>query len=285
MTGVREWGIFARAFAPSTAPQLADLIAAAGYHATQLNLSALSFPTLPETSDWGGIDLAGIVADFEARGVRVWGLSGSYNMAHPDRDLRRVGREKALELVSRAGGAGIEHVTLCAGSRSKANMWEFHPENTSPEAYQDFARELDALVTVGLSSAVRLVIEPEHAIVVASATDVRRLWDSYGHNHQAIGFILDWANLVRAEDRAGHRAVLAGLIDAVEEAIVALHAKDCVSWDSTLAGLGVLDFSHLMEVARHRLPGRPVIVQDTTANNAAAVLRFLEEKSHSGHTA
>jgi sugar phosphate isomerase/epimerase len=86
---------------------------------------------------------------------------------------------------------------------------------------------------------------------------------------------VDWANLVVSDDPVTHRDVLSGLLDAVDEAVVALHAKDCVSWDFTLAGSGVLDFSHLMKVAHLRLPGRPVIVQNTTADQAPKVLRFL----------
>lgn len=279
MTTVPEWGIFARVFPPSPAEQLADLIASAGYQTTQLNLRALSLPTLPDYSEWKEIDLAQIVTDFEARGVRVWGLSASYNMAHPDPVVRQAGRERAIEMIARAGDAGVAHVTLCAGSRSATNMWEFHPDNRSPGAYQDLTRELDALVAVGLSRGVRLVIEPEHAIVVASATEAKRLWDSFDRNHRVLGFILDWANLVVRNDPGGYRQVLSDLINAVGDAIVALHAKDCVSWDSTLSGTGVLDFSHLLNVAQLRLPGRPVIVQDTTADQAADVLRFLERQT------
>ena len=84
-----DLGIFARTFHRDTPAEVAAAVAAAGFGLVQLNLSSFGLPTLPAPADHDRLDASGIRRAFEAHGVRIWGLSASYNTIHPDPAIRR----------------------------------------------------------------------------------------------------------------------------------------------------------------------------------------------------
>ena len=81
-----ELGIFARIFTRPVASEVAAAVAGAGFGLVQLNLSSIGAPTVPPVG--AAVDFAGIRSAFEAHGVRIWGLSCTYNLTHPDLALR-----------------------------------------------------------------------------------------------------------------------------------------------------------------------------------------------------
>ncbi len=84
-----EYGVFARVFPPGRPDDVAAQIRASGFTVTQLNLSALGRPTLD--ADLTDDDAADIAAAFGRHGVRIWGLSGTFNAIDPNIEARRVG--------------------------------------------------------------------------------------------------------------------------------------------------------------------------------------------------
>ncbi len=272
------YGIFARVFPRGPAISLAGSIRASGYSLAQLNLSALGLPTIPRREQWALVDADKIRCEFGDAGVALWGLSCSYNMIHPNSAKRREDTLSAVELISRAPEFGVTAVTLCTGSRNMDSMWLPHTDNASGEAWSDLRTELDLLLAAASEAGVLLGVEPEPGNVVRDAAAATRLLTELGEDAQLIGIIADSANLLSAEPRETHPAVLTQAIEQLAPNIACLHAKDLVSWEQTLAGDGVVDYQ-LVASLYDRLPQRPpVIVQDARAEDAGRVLEFLRSR-------
>lgn len=265
-----DFGVFARVFPVGPAAEVAARIHDAGYRLAQVNLRAFGLPTAPTAAEWDGIDLAAIRRDLAAHGVASWGLSATYNMAHPDAAVRRDGTERAVLAIRHAAGLGAGVVTLCTGSRDAESMWRAHPGNAGEDAWRDFRAELDVLLAAAAEVGVRLGVEPEGGNVVRDATAATRLLGELGDDARLIAIVLDSANLLKDDERPA-ADVLAEAFETLAGATGCLHAKDLVPWADTLAGRGVVDHALVGELHRRFTPDAPVIVQDAAASEAGAV--------------
>lgn len=270
-----EFGIFARVFPAGSARVVAQAVAAAGYSLAQLNLRALGLSTIPGADDWCEIEPATIRADFAASGIGCWGLSCSYNMAHPDPALRRVGTLAAIDLIGRATEFGVSAVTLCTGSRDAVRMWAFHPDNSTEAAWRDMRAELDLLLSAAARAGVVLAIEPERGNIVRDAAAAVRLYSELGTDASLVGIVADSANLLAGVSPRDHHDVLEDSFTSLADHIVCLHAKDLVPWADTLDGHGVVDYDQVATLYSRLDLHAPVIVQDVTAAQAAGALTFL----------
>lgn len=260
----RQIGAFARIFPRPTAAEVADAFVRNGLVQVQLNLNAIGLPTIPDHGTLAGIDLAAIRAAFEDRQRSIWGISATYNVIHPDRELRIRSTAAAAGFIRALAPTGATAATLCTGSRNSENMWSRHPDNATAAAWYDMRESLDALLAAAGESDVLLAVEPEPGNVIAGTAEAVRLLKELGPDGARIGFILDPANLVSEHDRDGHSAVLREAFDLLGEKTICLHAKDTVPWEETLAGRGVVDYELILNL-RSGLPRSvPLIIQDAT---------------------
>jgi sugar phosphate isomerase/epimerase len=273
-----EYGIFARVFPTGSAPAIAASIRGAGYTLAQLNLKAIGLPTIPRPADWPSIDAASIRADFIQAGVGCWGISCSYNMAHPDASVRRAGTTAAVELIGRAPGFGVTAVTLCTGSRDPDKMWAWHPDNSSPAAWRDMRVELDILLAAAGEAGVVLGIEPERGNVICDAGAAERLYAELGGDGDLVGIVADSANLLTALPAETHREVLERSFRSLASRIICLHAKDLVPWAETLDGRGVVDYGLVGRLYASLGLTAPLIVQDVKPDQAAPVLALMRSR-------
>ena len=260
----RQFGAFARIFREDSADALADRFAELDLRTMQFNFSALGYPALPGREEVERLDLAGIAASFATRKIRLWGISSTYNMAHPDAAIRKERTRHAAGYISALGPMGAEAVTLCTGTRDPENMWRRHPENSSEEAWTDFRRSIDALVPAAAEADVKLAIEPEPGNVVTGTAQAKRLLSELGGDADQIGFILDPANLVGDAPRDRHAAILKEAFAELGAQTLCLHGKDPNGWQSVLDGQPGLDWVALFELYRQLPHPVPFIVQDAT---------------------
>jgi sugar phosphate isomerase/epimerase len=271
-TGQHELGIFARTFPRASAGEVAEAVAAAGFGLVQLNLSAAGMPTLPPVADLGELDFGAVRQAFGDRAVRIWGLSASYNMIHPDPAVRGAQTEAAAALIGRAPELGATAVTLCTGTRDPDNMWRRHPGNDEPAAWDDLRATLDRLLPAAAAAGVRLGIEPEPGNVVSTAARARRLLDELGPDAGLAGIILDPANLVTVATAGRQADILREAAALLADSVFCVHAKDVVESGYAAAGTGLLDY----ELVLTALPaGTPLIVQDAAEDDVARVRDFL----------
>ncbi|MEI9422893.1 sugar phosphate isomerase/epimerase [Mesorhizobium sp. Cs1299R1N1] len=265
-------GIFAKTF-PGTDP--AAVLAAvkqAGYETTQFNLACAGLPSMPDVVPADAV--AAIRAAARSSGVSLAALSGTYNMAHPDKAVRDDGLRRLGVVIETAAALDIPLVTLCTGSRNAADQWAYHSDNADPSAWSDMVAEMEKALALAENAGVDLGIEPEQANIVTSAGDAIRLIADMGSKHLKI--VLDPANLFEHATPEEALTIVAAAIDEAAGHIAMAHAKDRFA-DGRLAtsGQGVVDFPDF--VARLKGVGfdGALVTHGLSADEAAAVAIFL----------
>lgn len=271
-------GVFARVFPVAPPAELAATIAGHGFDCVQLNLVAVGLPTVPEPHELPALPLEEVGAAFAAAGVSVWGLSATYNMAHPDPERRARETTAAAALIRAAPRVGARAVSLCTGTRDPDNQWRAHPDNTTAAAWDDMITSFGPLLAAAAEAGVQLAVEPEPANVVAGTAEAVRLLAELGERGQPVGIILDAANLVAEVPPDQRESRLREAYEQLGERTICLHAKDVVPWGRRLAGdRSGLDFGLLAEL-RSRLPRTvPLIIQDTAPDEVAAAVSMLRD--------
>ena len=70
-------------------------------------------------------------------------------------------------------------ITLCTGSRDPVNMWKWHPDNDSKEAWDDMVRSIETALIAAEKNNLILAFEPESENVANSSTVDVNCWMSY----------------------------------------------------------------------------------------------------------
>ncbi len=267
-----EAGIFAKTFRRGSLGATLDAVAAHGIAAIQFNMALVGGPALPPaiTPETAGE----IRATVAARGLTMAAVSGTYNMAHPDRQVRDTGAERLATLIATAPHLGTRVVTLCTGSRDPEHMWRAHPENSSPEAWRDSLEQIATALFVAERHDVVLAFEPEHHNVVADAAAGRRLLDELRSEHLKV--VLDAANLIRPGELARQHETLREAFALLGDALVLAHAKD-VRDDGTIvaAGRGGLDYTLYVELLRDAGYTGPLVLHGLSEDEVPGALRYV----------
>jgi sugar phosphate isomerase/epimerase len=214
--------IFSRTYGMKNVAEVIAAAAIDGYEGIQANLSSAGLASLPDTVP------PGVAVQFcqeaRTRGIRLAALSGTYNMAHPDANVRKASRVGFHNIVSAAREMGAPVVSLCTGSRDPHDMWKFHPENDSDEAWKDLRSELEFALRVAQEAGIRLAIEPEPANVIHDAKAAKRILNEMASSH--LGILLDAANLLTPETLSRQHAVIDEATGLLGGALLLAHVKD-----------------------------------------------------------
>lgn len=214
--------IFSRTYPMETITEVLDAVSADGFAGIQANLSSAGLASLPDELPSGiGMDV-GTAA--RAHGIRIVALSGTYNMAHPDAAARQASRVGFRNVVRAAKEMGAPVVTLCTGSRDPRDMWKFHPDNNSQQAWKDLCAELEFALHLAQEAGICLAMEPEPANVIRDARTADRLLKQMASRH--LGIILDAANLLTPGTLSVQREVMMEAADLLGSTLLLAHAKD-----------------------------------------------------------
>ena len=236
-------GIFARTFSRPSFEEVLDAVAWHGLHETQFNMSVAGLPSMPEEIEPAMADRVREAA--AGRNVRVAAVSGTFNMAHPNEEVRLDGLRRLGVIAGSCERLGTSVITLCTGSRDRENMWRRHPDNRTTEAWRDLLATMQEALETAEEHGVTLAFEPETGNVVDSAQKGRRLLEEMRSPHLKV--VMDAANLFDAEDRAlslsRSEEILYEAFELLGEDIVIAHAKDVrTSGEIVAAGKGDLDY-------------------------------------------
>jgi sugar phosphate isomerase/epimerase len=164
-------GIFAKTFSRPTIEELFQSIAGYGINSVQFNLSCAGLEPIPKNVP---SELARRIADSaNLAKVELSAISGTFNMAHPDPVDRRGNLVKFEVLCGVAARLHIPVITLCTGTRDPVNMWKWHPENDSKEAWDDMVQSIESALIAAEKNNLALAFEPESENIVNSATRAR----------------------------------------------------------------------------------------------------------------
>jgi sugar phosphate isomerase/epimerase len=276
-----ELGIFAKTFRRPDARATLEAVRALGLGCVQFNFECAGLPSMPD--EVPGSALTAIAAASRDTGVRLAALSGTFNMAHPERDMRKRGLLRLRGVTEAAAQLGVPLVTLCTGSRDLENMWRAHADNRSREAWADLLETMEGALTLAAQSGVILAVEPEQANVIDAAPRARALLDTLGAGER-LQVILDPANLL--EQGRPQRDVLREAFDLLGANLAIAHAKDRGSDGAVCAlGRGAVDFEDYFGLLRSAGFGGPVIMhgfEETQAVESTAFARAKLEETPAG---
>jgi sugar phosphate isomerase/epimerase len=240
--------IFGRTYASTNAAEVLDAATKDGFAGVQFNLISAGIGSLPEHLPQRLAESVGEYA--KVKNLRIAALSGTYNMAHPDREVRAASRLGFKNVVDAARRMGTPVVTLCTGSRDVTDMWKFHRENGSPSAWQDFRAELDVALAAAEAADVKLAVEPEPGNVVRDAKTARRLLDEV--RSPRLGVVLDAANLLSVETLSRQEGILLEAIHLLGNDVLIAHAKDIdAAGHVVAAGKGAVHLKTFAAGLRH----------------------------------
>jgi sugar phosphate isomerase/epimerase len=269
-----EIGIFAKTFSRPSLIETLDAVRQSGLRTIQFNMALAGGPSMPEAiPDELALEIHQAMTE---RGLRMAAVSGTYNMAHPDPDVRADGRRRLGALIAAARSLGTGVVTLCTGSRDATDMWRGHPDNTTAEAWHDMIASVEAAVRQAESKRVTLAFEPERNNVVGSAAAARRLLDEIGS--PPLKVVIDPANLVEGDELDHQRATLHEAFELLGRDLVLAHAKDVHDDGSIVAaGRGALDYDeYLALLTRVGDGGVPLILHGLSEPEVPASVAFLQ---------
>ena len=276
-----QLGIFAKTFDRPNLASCLQAVADAGIPATQFNLSVAGLPTIPDEPVPDDV-VDAIRAGADQAGVALAAISGTFNAAHPDPAHRKTYLARFPHLCAVARDLQIGIITLSSGSRDPDDMWRWHPENTTPQAWADSRITLQGLATLAEDHGLSLAVEPEHSNVVATADQAITMLNQIGS--PAIKLVYDAANLLDPDDYDPTIAAAAITRDiATLGPHIALgHAKELIAERAPVApGEGLLPWPLIVQTLHeagfdgtlviHGLPEASVPLAVTTLEAALAV--------------
>jgi sugar phosphate isomerase/epimerase len=264
-------GIFAKTFNRPTIKELFQAIASHEICSVQFNMSCAGLETFP-----GKVSPEVVQRITEAAAqatIELAALSGTFNMAHPDPAVRSDGLEKFQLLCEVAARLQIPVVTLCTGTRDPVNMWKWHPDNDTNEAWDDMVQSIEAALTIAEKNSLILAFEPESENVANSASRARRLLDEL--RNPRLRIIIDPANLI--SPKRNQKEVLDEAFMLLGDATVIAHAKDRNNdFEPCAAGKGILDFEYYLGCLKRIGFTGPLIMHGLEEEDVRFSREFLE---------
>ncbi|GLV54640.1 epimerase [Dictyobacter sp. S3.2.2.5] len=273
-----QLGIFAKTFARPSVEEVFDAVRAHGLRYVQFNLACAGVPSLPEEIV---PSLSRRIREAaQSRDIEIAAVSGTYNMIHPDPAVRQQGLRRLRTLAAACQDLGTTVITLCTGTRDPLDMWHWHPENASPEAWSDLLHAMEAALRIAEEEQVTLAFEPERANVVNTAARGHALLATMGSSHLKV--VVDPANLIVPGGERPMRQVLDEAFDLLGEQIVIAHAKDRSADDTfRAAGEGILDYDHYLRLLQARAFPGPLIIHGLAEAQVDTTLQFISGKLQS----
>ena len=272
-------GIFARTFARTSPEDVFDAMVGYGLGQTQFNMSVAGLSSLPG-------EIAPALADrirtaAAGRQVALVAVSGTFNMIHPDEEVRREGLRRLGVLAGACDRLGTSTVTLCTGTRDPEDMWRRHPDNARPEAWRDLLAAMQGALETAEEHCVTLAFEPEVANVVDSAQKGRRLLDEM--RSPRLKVVMDAANLFDAWDPARGLSRSGEILEEAFELLggdlLLAHVKDVnSSGDVVAVGRGDLDFGLYLKHLNEAGYNGPLVMHGLTEAEVEGSLAFLRRK-------
>ncbi len=265
-------GIFARTFARPRLEEVFDALKEHQFDCVQFNMACAGLPALPNKI---APSLAIHIREASmSRGIEIAAVSGTYNMIHPDLKVRQAGLRRLRTLASACHGMGTSVITLCTGTRNPENMWRWHPENASSQAWSDLLSSMEAALRIAEEEQVTLAFEPERSNVVSTAARGHALLAAMRSPHLKV--VIDPANLIIPGDKDQMSQVLNEAFDLLGEHIVIAHAKDRGTDDTfQAAGEGILDYDQYVHLLRAVAFTGPLILHGLAEGQVDAARRFL----------
>jgi sugar phosphate isomerase/epimerase len=267
-----ELGIFAKIFRRSSLPEALQAVRDAGFTQVQFNVETAGLPVLPHAIP--DEEVTAIREQMTAHGITIAALSGTYNMIHPDPDVRERDFRRFSAIVAAARPMGASVVTLCTGTRDPENMWRRHTANDDPDAWTDLTASMAKALAVAEEHDVRLAFEPEPGNTINSSLKARRLLDEMRSDR--LGVVIDAVNTIDTAPDRPATGVLDEAFTLLSGSILAAHAKDLdPSGKEVTTGTGIVPWQHYISLLRQSGFTGPLIMHGLKEAEVARSVTYL----------
>ena len=270
-----ELGIFSKTFVRSSLNEVLDVVKDQRYTCVQFNMASAGLPSMPDSIPDSLPDE--IHWSLSEHGLLMSALSGTFNMIHPDKKQREPGLERLGVLIQNAKEMGTDMITLCTGSFDSENMWRFHPENNSVNAWKMLCETMEQAISMAENAGIYLGIEPELANVINSAEKAKRLINEM--QSQQLRIVFDPANLFEKASQKEIELIIGKGLDLLAEHIHIAHAKDRTPDGSfATAGKGILPYWFFLKELNQTGFDGPLITHGLEEDEAEFCYNFLNEQ-------
>lgn len=267
-----QLGIFAKTFPGKTADAVLGKVRNAGFSSAQYNMACSGLASMP--ANITSSNCADISNASKSHDVNLAAMSATYNMIHPDPEIRQDGHRKLATLGNAANTMNIKLLTLCTGTRDPDDQWQFHRDNSSLAAWKDLLASMEVALEIADRMDLYLGVEPELANVVNSAEQAKRLIDEL--HSPRLKIIFDPANLFETGPLAQQRLIVSRALEILAPHLAMAHAKDRNPDGSfATAGKGVLDYAHFLKELHSSGFSGPLVAHGLGAEEAPQVGDFL----------
>ena len=277
-------GMYTEEIVRPTVEELFQAVRGYGFGEVQFDFVSACGVQIPERIDDALVQRIHDAADHN--GVVIRAVNGTFNMIHPDKAVRKEGLRRFEQIAQACEPLGCNLITLCTGSRDPDNMWAFHPDSTTEEAFSDLLDTTEALLKIAGRYNLFLGVETEPGTSTNSPRTSRRLLDHFGSPRLKI--IMDCANLFgpgRAY-RQYVRETIKEAFDYLEKDIILAHGKDIKEGPGvscTAPGRGIVDYDYFLERLRACGYEGPMILHGIKDEaDFPASVAFMKEKVWAG---
>ena len=265
-------GIFAKTFQRDSLDAVFKAVVGHGFKAIQFNLACVGLPSMPAEIPSSVVEQIALAKN--KYNLDMLGLSGTFNMCHPDPMVRKEGLQRLEELASHSKTIGTNFISLCTGTRHATDKWAYHPENNTKSAWLDMCDCLTKALQIAENHDIFLGIEPELANIVSNAHQAQRIIQEM--KSKRLKIILDPANLFEQADVRVIKQLIVQAIELLGPSIWMVHAKDRDEVGGfTAPGQGIIPFEFLMEQVKAAGIDRPLVAHGFPEKNAATVAEYL----------
>ncbi len=223
-----------------------------GYTCTQFAFSSVSES---EYFPGGSIEIPASIAPGTIRAIEkaaekhdlpLCVINGTFNMAHPDEEIRKEGLARLALLADAAQALGVKFISLCSGTFNRDHLWSYSPGNETDSAWNAMYGTMERAVETAEKHGIILAIESEASNVISTPERARRLMDAVGSDK--LKMILDCANLFHAGEAHPENVkdVITRAFEVYGHDIVIAHGKDIREGDGIDfcgTGDGIVDFA------------------------------------------
>lgn len=271
-------GVMVREVKRPTFEEALERIHGIGFECAQLNLNVLGWPTIPASIPAGKAGEIG--ASFWAYGLNLAAISGTFNTAHPDENVRKTGIAGIRTLCESAEDMGTQVITICTGTRNPEQTWRPHPDNASPEAWKVMISTLRALSKIAAANSVLLAFEPEMNNIVNTVDKAVRLLDEISSDNLKV--LLDPTNLLTKEDIHRQSEIFEDAFTRLSQNIILVHIKDFGMYDESQddfkhvpVGKGNLDSAGFLRLLKTSGYQGPIILHNLPEEEMPSSLEFI----------
>ena len=199
------------------------------------------------------------------------------NPVDPDEKFRRDSLERFKEYIRFARDFGCNIVATETGSLN--SDWSYHPENSSPKAFERIVESVAELVREAEKFGIIVCIEGVTTHTVSTPQIMKRVLDRIDSNNLQVLF--DPVNLLAADMVDRQKEMINEAFDLFGDKICVVHAKDFIVQDgvkkSVPIGEGVLDYPFFIKKLKERKPGIEILIEDSKPDTMENSIKYIEK--------